>query len=62
MTSQHAEVLEAIVRMSDDDFETLMDARYPPGRQTQPAFWNDDAFNNPAQPEPGTTGSGYLLV
>jgi formylglycine-generating enzyme required for sulfatase activity len=39
--------------MSDDDFETLMNIWYPPGRQTQPAFWNDDAFNNPTQPVVG---------
>ncbi|MBK8185562.1 MAG: SUMF1/EgtB/PvdO family nonheme iron enzyme [Candidatus Competibacteraceae bacterium] len=25
----------------------------PPARQTRPAFWNDDAFNNPAQPVVG---------
>jgi formylglycine-generating enzyme required for sulfatase activity len=26
---------------------------YPTGRQTQPAFWKDNAFNNPAQPVVG---------
>ena len=26
---------------------------YPPGRQTQPSEWNNDAFNNPAQPVVG---------
>ena len=39
--------------MSDDDFETLLDTWYPPGRQAQPEYWNDDAFNNPAQPVVG---------
>jgi formylglycine-generating enzyme required for sulfatase activity len=53
IASQQADDWEAIARMSDDDFETLMDTWYPPGRQTQPAFWNDDAFNNPVQPVVG---------
>ena len=39
--------------MSDDAFETLLAEWYPSGRQTQPAYWNDDAFNNPAQPVVG---------
>ena len=39
--------------MSDDDFEALLDEWYPAGRQTQPERWNDDAYNNPAQPVVG---------
>jgi len=39
--------------MSDDEFETLLVEWYPPGRQTQPAYWHDDAFNHPAQPVVG---------
>jgi formylglycine-generating enzyme required for sulfatase activity len=39
--------------MSDDDFEALLEKWYPLGRQTQPALWNDDAFNNSAQPVVG---------
>jgi formylglycine-generating enzyme required for sulfatase activity len=53
ITSQQADDWEAIARMSDDEFETLLAEWYPPGRQTQPAYWHDDAFNNPAQPVVG---------
>jgi formylglycine-generating enzyme required for sulfatase activity len=53
MTSQQAENWEQIARMSDDEFEALLTEWYPGGRQTQPAYWNDDAFNNPAQPVVG---------
>ena len=34
-------------------FEALLAEWYPAGRQTQPAYWHDDAFNNPAQPVVG---------
>jgi formylglycine-generating enzyme required for sulfatase activity len=53
ITSKQADDWEAIARMSDDEFETLLAEGYPPGRQTQPAFWHDDAFNHPAQPVVG---------
>ena len=53
ITSQQAEGWEDIARMSDDEFETLLAEWYPSGRQTQPADWHDDAFNNPAQPVVG---------
>ena len=53
ITSKQADDWEDIARMSDDDFEALLAEWYPPGRQTQPAYWNDDAFNNPAQPVVG---------
>jgi formylglycine-generating enzyme required for sulfatase activity len=36
--------------MTDEEFETQLNEWYPPGQQTQPSEWNDDAFNNPAQP------------
>ena len=39
--------------MDDGEFEALLERWYPPGRQTQPAFWNDEAFDNPAQPVVG---------
>jgi formylglycine-generating enzyme required for sulfatase activity len=39
--------------MSDDEFETLLATWYPPGRQTQPVYWHDDAFNHLAQPVVG---------
>src|SRR4029450_94569 len=50
ITSQQADDWEAIARRSDDEFEALLAIWYPPGRQTQPAYWHDDAFNHPAQP------------
>jgi formylglycine-generating enzyme required for sulfatase activity len=53
ITSTQADDWEAIARMSDDEFEALLAAWYPPGRQTQPAYWHDDAFNHPAQPVVG---------
>jgi formylglycine-generating enzyme required for sulfatase activity len=53
ITSKQADDWEQIARMSDGEFEALLDEWYPPGRQTQPAFWNDEAFNNPAQPVVG---------
>ena len=53
ITSQQADEIENITRMDDDAFEALLEERYLPGRQTQPAFWNDTAFNNPAQPVVG---------
>ena len=53
ITSKQADDWEAIARMSDDEFEALLAEWYPPGRQTQPAYWHDDAFNNPAHPVVG---------
>jgi formylglycine-generating enzyme required for sulfatase activity len=53
ITSRQADLWEETARISDDDFETLLADWYPPGRQTRPAFWNDAAFNNPAQPVVG---------
>lgn len=53
ITSQQADDWEQIARMSDDDFEALLDEWYPGGRQTQPAYWHDDTLNNPAQPVVG---------
>ena len=50
ITSTDVENWERYARMSDDDFEALLDAWYPAGRQTQPERWNDDAYNNSAQP------------
>ena len=53
ITSKQADDWEQIARMDDDEFEALLEEWYPPGRQTQPAYWNDDAFDNPAQPVVG---------
>jgi formylglycine-generating enzyme required for sulfatase activity len=52
-TSRQAEQWEAIVRMTDQDFEDALAQSYPTGRQTQPLWWNDAAFNQPAQPVVG---------
>ncbi|HRD67019.1 MAG TPA: SUMF1/EgtB/PvdO family nonheme iron enzyme [Candidatus Competibacter sp.] len=53
ITSQQADFWEEIADMDDEAFEALLDEWYPPGRQTQPSLWNDEAFNNPAQPVVG---------
>jgi len=53
ITSKQADDWETIAQMNDDAFEALLDEWYPSGRQTQPAFWNDDAFNNHVQPVVG---------
>ena len=53
ITSKQADDWEQIARMDNGEFEALLDKWYPPGRQTQPDFWNDEAFNNPAQPVVG---------
>jgi formylglycine-generating enzyme required for sulfatase activity len=53
ITSQQADFLEQIAHMDDGEFEALLNEWYPPGRQTQPALWNDEAFNNSAQPVVG---------
>jgi formylglycine-generating enzyme required for sulfatase activity len=53
ITSKQADDWEAIARMSDDEFEAQLAEWFPPGRQTQPAYWSDDAFNHLAQPVVG---------
>ncbi|MCP5426442.1 MAG: SUMF1/EgtB/PvdO family nonheme iron enzyme [Gammaproteobacteria bacterium] len=53
ITSKQADNWERIARMNENEFETLLDEWYPPGRQTQPEYWNDDAFRNPIQPVVG---------
>ena len=53
ITSKQADDYEQYARMDDNEFEALLEKSFPPGRQTQPAFWNDEAFNNPAQPVVG---------
>jgi formylglycine-generating enzyme required for sulfatase activity len=55
ITSKQADGWEAIAQMNEDNFETLLDEWLPVGRQTKPAFWNDEAFNNPAQPVVGVS-------
>ncbi len=53
LTSIQIEQWERIIEMSEEEFEAVLEGWYPPGRQTQPAYWNDDAYNHPAQPVVG---------
>ena len=53
MISEEAKRWEQVARMSDEAFEALLGEWYPSGRQTEPDYWNDDAFNNPEQPVVG---------
>jgi len=55
LTSTQIEGVQALIDMTDDEFEDWLDEWLPAGRQTQPSVWNDDAFNNPAQPVVGIT-------
>ncbi|MBN8456070.1 SUMF1/EgtB/PvdO family nonheme iron enzyme, partial [Accumulibacter sp.] len=51
--SQQAEWWEDLVRMPDAEFEDLLAEWYPAGRQTQPEFWDDPAYNDASQPVVG---------
>lgn len=53
ITSKQAEDWETLLRCSDEEFEAWLDENFPGGRYTQPAFWDDSTFNNPAQPVVG---------
>jgi formylglycine-generating enzyme required for sulfatase activity len=53
ITSQEAEAWEYYRTLADADFEALLTEWYPPGRQTEPAYWMDPAYNHPAQPVVG---------
>jgi formylglycine-generating enzyme required for sulfatase activity len=53
ITSKQAEDWETLLRCSDEEFEAWLDESFPGGRHTQPAFWDDWRFNNPAQPVAG---------
>ncbi len=53
-TSQQINSILGIRRMSDEDFDALLAQWYPSGTQyRRPDYWNDPAFNNPAQPVVG---------
>jgi hypothetical protein len=47
-TSEDIKDWQGYADMTDEAFETLLDENFPEGRQTQPRYWNDDAFNHPA--------------
>jgi formylglycine-generating enzyme required for sulfatase activity len=53
LTAEEIKEWTKYARMSDDEFEAWLNEEYPPGRQTQPAFWNEGAFNNPVWPVVG---------
>jgi formylglycine-generating enzyme required for sulfatase activity len=52
-TAENIKEWTKYARMTDEEFEAQLNEWYPPGRQTQPSEWNDDAFNNLAQPVVG---------
>jgi formylglycine-generating enzyme required for sulfatase activity len=54
ITSRQAHDWTMIRNCSEDDFETTLEDMFPSGkRYSTPVFWNDQAFNNPAQPVVG---------
>jgi formylglycine-generating enzyme required for sulfatase activity len=53
VTSVDIEQWEGILQMSEEEFDEGLNQLYPSGRQTQPANWNDDAYNHPTQPVVG---------
>ncbi|HEY5867388.1 MAG TPA: SUMF1/EgtB/PvdO family nonheme iron enzyme [Candidatus Tectomicrobia bacterium] len=53
ITSTQAEEWATFAHMRDDEFHAVLDGLFPPGRQAQPGSWQDEAFNNPAQPVVG---------
>ncbi|MFO1434368.1 MAG: SUMF1/EgtB/PvdO family nonheme iron enzyme [Candidatus Competibacteraceae bacterium] len=53
LTSEIIKEWKRYAQMSDEEFEASLNESFPSGRQTQPYYWNDDAFNNPAQPVVG---------
>ncbi|MHB8626984.1 MAG: SUMF1/EgtB/PvdO family nonheme iron enzyme [Aggregatilineales bacterium] len=54
VTVEEAGQAQELVEMSDADFEALLDEVYQSGkRYTTPEYWNDSAYNNPAQPVVG---------
>ena len=52
-TTEQVKSWESLIAMNDEEFESALDTVFPSGRQTQPSFWNNEAFNNPAQPVVG---------
>ncbi|KFB68957.1 SUMF1/EgtB/PvdO family nonheme iron enzyme [Candidatus Accumulibacter vicinus] len=44
---------EKYLAMSEAEFESLLDEKIPSGRQTEPRWWNDPAYNEPTQPVVG---------
>jgi formylglycine-generating enzyme required for sulfatase activity len=54
LTSQEADNWTLwYLKMSDAEFEALLDRSLPSDIQTQPRFWSDPAYNDPIQPVVG---------
>ncbi|MBE2259301.1 MAG: SUMF1/EgtB/PvdO family nonheme iron enzyme [Rhodobacteraceae bacterium] len=53
IASKQAKDWQRLLLMSESEFEGQLDDWYPAGRQTQPDYWNDPAYNDPAQPVVG---------
>lgn len=53
VTSQQADDYITSKYWSDERFESWLEERFPDGRHTQPLYWDDTTFNNPAQPVVG---------
>ncbi len=48
-----AAIWEKWLPMSEEEFEAALDEHVPAGRQTEPLYWNDPAYNDAAQPVVG---------
>ncbi|MDX2076005.1 MAG: SUMF1/EgtB/PvdO family nonheme iron enzyme [bacterium] len=56
ITSKQAEDYITVKNWSEERFEGWLDEQFPSGeRYTQPRYWDDADFNNPAQPVVGIT-------
>lgn len=53
ITSKQAEDWEWYRDASESEFEAQLGEWCPSGRQTQPLYWNDPAYNHPSQPVVG---------
>jgi formylglycine-generating enzyme required for sulfatase activity len=52
-TSRQVDEWEDFIYRSGAEFEAALEYPYPSGQQRHPAFWDDPAFNHPAQPVVG---------
>ena len=53
ITSQQVDYLEFVRTAADAEFDAQLEQWYPPGRQSQPRYWDDPAYNAPTQPVVG---------
>jgi formylglycine-generating enzyme required for sulfatase activity len=55
-TSREVEVYRQIDVLTDEEFEQALERQFPEGRRfTEPRWWDDSNFNNPAQPVVGVS-------